>query len=281
MAYLGSEKIKELITEKGIIHPKPDTEEIVKRVKHGAYELSLGNQIFQTDSEDKKRSATPETVTINPGQFALLLTKESIRIPQDKIAFISIKAGIKLRGLINVSGFHVDPGFEGKLVFSVYNAGSGPISLEKDAPCFLIWFANLDVQNGDQDSYNGEHQDQDSIPLKYIDSLNSSELASPNVLMKKINDNYKDLDAKATTRSYIYRTGFGILIVAVLKILLDWGAYERGRFDGKNSSIEQMHADSILNELLVQKRTLLIQIDSLEEKRWTVESQNRKGDGKK
>ncbi len=61
-------------------------------------------------------------------------------------------------GLINVSGFHVDPGFKGKLLFSVYNAGTGPISMEKGEPYFLIWFAELALKDGEKDTYNGEHK---------------------------------------------------------------------------------------------------------------------------
>jgi hypothetical protein len=38
-----------------------------------------------------------------PGQFALLLSSEKIRIPPDTIGFISIKARIKFRGMVNIS----------------------------------------------------------------------------------------------------------------------------------------------------------------------------------
>lgn len=267
MSYLGTEKLKQLITSQNVIYPVPDSKRMSQRIKHGAYELSLGNEVYETDSEDNKRRILTherEQVTINPGQFALLLTEESVRIPKNKIAFISIRAGIKLRGLINVSGFHVDPGFEGKLVFSVYNAGSGPISLEKGQPYFLIWFAELDVPKEGVDSYNGEHQGQASIPLKYIDALNSSELASPNVLLKKINANYQELNSKANTRSYIFKTGLGILIVIALKLVLEWGVYQNGINRGYNKKSVEIEADSILNNLLIQKKALIFEIDSLQ-----------------
>ena len=137
MAFLGSSSLDSLIKAQKVIVP-----EKVGRIKSGAYELSLGNEVFMTDSNDGKKetlTTDKEQIVINPGQFALLLTEEEVNIPPDKIAFISIKASIKLKGLVNVSGFHVDPGFQGKLVFSVYNAGSSKISMEKGAPCFLIW----------------------------------------------------------------------------------------------------------------------------------------------
>jgi len=54
-----------------------------------------------------------------------------------------MRAGTKFRGLINVSGFHVDPGYKGKLLFAVFNAGPISVHLKQGDPCFLIWYADL------------------------------------------------------------------------------------------------------------------------------------------
>ena len=42
--------------------------------------------------------------------MALLITEEQVNVSLYAMAFISMKAGKKLGGLINISGFHVDPG---------------------------------------------------------------------------------------------------------------------------------------------------------------------------
>ena len=42
--------------------------------------------------------------------------------------------------LINVSGFHVDPNYKGKLIFSAFNAGPRDIILRKLDPVFMIFF---------------------------------------------------------------------------------------------------------------------------------------------
>ena len=60
------------------------------------------------------------------------------------MAFISIRAKTKFRGLVNVSGFHVDPGYCGQLTFAVFNAGPVPVHLKRGQPTFLIWYASLD-----------------------------------------------------------------------------------------------------------------------------------------
>lgn len=294
MAYLGTEKVKELIKAQRVIDPMPDNEKIDARVKSGAYELSLGNEVFRTDSKDRKKEILKndkEQITINPGQFALLLTEERVKVPINKIAFISIKASIKLRGLINVSGFHVDPGFNGNLVFSVYNAGSSPITMEKGEPYFLIWFAELQLADHENTTYNGEHKNQSGIPARYIDALLMSELASPNVLLEKINSNYreleakaatnhKELDGKATLRDYIFKTGLGILIVIGLKLLLEWGAYEKGRADGYARKQEEIKADTTLNGILRKQKALLIEIEILKREKEKAQQSLPKGKGK-
>ncbi len=60
------------------------------------------------------------------------------------MGFISVKTSEKFKGLVNVSGFHVDPGFKGHLKFTVYNAGNKPIFLDYESACFLLWFSFLD-----------------------------------------------------------------------------------------------------------------------------------------
>jgi len=101
-------------------------------------------------------------------------------MPNDRIAFITLRFSQKIKGLINVSGFHVDPGFHGKIVFSVYNAGPATIHLDKDKEYFTIWLADLKESSGNVKS---QFQDQNSIS-DYIDKL-AGTLASPNVLLEK------------------------------------------------------------------------------------------------
>jgi len=117
-----------------------------------AWTLTVGKKIYITPTAAAAKSGSHtirnlndgESFQIPPGQFAFLQTAECVRVPASAMAFISMKASIKLKGLINVSGFHVDPGFDGVLIFTVYNAGPSPIHLHQGQSCFLIWFASLD-----------------------------------------------------------------------------------------------------------------------------------------
>ena len=134
---------------KTLIHPFDP-----ERVDCTAYTLSIGPEVYVSPND---QTADPTTVTIRklsdeeaftipPGQFAFLLSEEVVSVPADALAFISIRAKTKFRGLVNVSGFHVDPGYRGQLTFSVFNAGPVPVHLKRGQPIFLIWYASLDCE---------------------------------------------------------------------------------------------------------------------------------------
>src|ERR1043165_5851220 len=117
-----------------------------------AYTLRMGREVYVSPSDQTsdpnsvsiRKLGEDEAFTVPPGQFAFLLTEEIVEVPDDAVAFISIKARIKWRGLVNVSGFHVDPGYKGRLIFTVFNAGPSAVHLRQGQPTFLIWYASLD-----------------------------------------------------------------------------------------------------------------------------------------
>jgi dCTP deaminase len=114
MAFWSSETLRTQIEDQNLICPFD-----IKAIKHGAYEMALGPETFVTSTAEgtKRVLKEGEQLRIPPGQIALLMTSETVKVPSDSIAFISMRAGVKLQGLINISGFHVDPGFEGQLKY--------------------------------------------------------------------------------------------------------------------------------------------------------------------
>lgn len=120
-----------------------------------AWKLSIGKKIYVTPNAEFGKNGrhcieklrTGQDLSIPPQQFAFLETAQTVIIPNCAMGFISIRASIKLKGLVNVSGFHVDPGYEGKIIFTVFNAGPKPIHLSEGEDCFLIWYADIDRES--------------------------------------------------------------------------------------------------------------------------------------
>ena len=132
--------LSEILPENKNPHLK-DIESEKNRFQGSSLEFSLGNEVFISSKKELKvlEEKKDNLVTIKPGDFALLITKEWVNIPNCCMGFISIKSKHKLSGLINISGFHVDPGFQGKLKFSVYNAGTGDVILRCGDPTFILF----------------------------------------------------------------------------------------------------------------------------------------------
>src|SRR6266436_8674452 len=107
MAFWSGEKIAENI--KQLFAPDNPG-----RIDCSAYRLALGPEVFITT--DQRFDDNPERglkldldpgaqCRIPPGQFAFLLTEEVVTVPVSAMAFISIRARYKFKGLVNVSGF--------------------------------------------------------------------------------------------------------------------------------------------------------------------------------
>lgn len=177
-----------------------------------AYELTVGAEGYVTGtvSETKVLLAPGEQLVIPPGQFALLLTNERVTIPNDAIGFISIRTSFKLQGLINVSGFHVDPGFTGKLIFSVYNAGGSNVHVSRGDRLFLLWLATLEEPT--EDTYEGTHGKLETLPSREISAIGPQHYSPA-----EVNDRLTQVEVSLATALNV---GRAILVALVVGLLL-------------------------------------------------------------
>lgn len=117
----------------------------IKGFQSANYDLRLGDEFFVSrEKYPKQLSKIGDYVVIEPGDFAILTTHEYIYVPDDLLGLISLRNRYKKSGLINISGFHVDPGYYGKLMFSVYNAGPEKVLLKYKEPVFMIMYDKLE-----------------------------------------------------------------------------------------------------------------------------------------
>lgn len=197
----------------------------VDNIDCASYRLSVGDQAFVTSDELSSTRPEPNLVTvfgpapknmlrIAPGQFAFLLTDQEIEVPNDAIAFISMRAKYKLKGLINVSGFHVDPGWKGKLLYSVYNAGPQSIIIEKGEELFLVVYSDLDQTT--EYLYNGKAKGQNGIRSDLLENI-SSQVFSPQLLKKNLDEvSEKFSDIRMNTKISILVAGALATILAII-----------------------------------------------------------------
>lgn len=130
-------------------HEAPVFEE--KRLDPASYRLAIGGEIYISPAKAKDKASVTfldprEAFFIPPGQFAFLLSEEVVKVPGDAFALIALRTRTKFKGLVNVSGFHADPGYHGRLIFAVFNAGPGDVHLRRGDDLFTISFAWLDEE---------------------------------------------------------------------------------------------------------------------------------------
>lgn len=144
-----------------------------KNLREACYDLRIGDEVFLSEKRVPKRLSNRDPyVLLPPGQFALIKTFEKIRIPREFVAFISIRSKLKFQGLINISGFHVDPTYEGHLIFSVQNVGPNDIRLEFQQPAFMIMWSRLSMPYRKEDEEGRPRQQgYDRITLEMMAQL--------------------------------------------------------------------------------------------------------------
>jgi dCTP deaminase len=59
------------------------------------------------------------------------------------MGFIAVHTSISSQGVVNISGFHVDPGFRGPVIFTIFNAGPKAVILHHMDPIFTIMFCKI------------------------------------------------------------------------------------------------------------------------------------------
>jgi dCTP deaminase len=179
-----------------------------------AYTLRMGSQAYITPDHKAILSRhniieldwrTHSNFNIPAGQFAFLLTEEVVRIPNNVMGFISLRTGFKFQGLINVSGFHVDPGYQGRLIYAVYNAGPSQIHLNRGLGLFKIWFADLDGGDAAYARKSSALIENDRISPALVDNV-AREIMSMQSLSKRLDS--------ITTQLFIAKA-IGIAIVAI------------------------------------------------------------------
>lgn len=248
MSFWSGERLK-IELAKGLVDPFDPN-----KIDCASYPLGVGGEAFVTSDRFGSTGVNYPVVTvfeappkhtlrIPPGQFAFLLTDETVSVPKNAIALISIKAKHKFQGLINVSGFHVDPGWCGKLLFSVYNAGPSEVLIMRGQTMFMIVYADLDQPT--EHFYNGAANHRSGIDMSLIQGMNS-QVFSPLMLqrqMEALKDKVDTVEATAAVWKAVtlaVTTAAGVLLAfaalfatfapatlgVVLARVIDTGGYE-------------------------------------------------------
>ncbi len=223
--FLARREIETLVAEGKLIeHDRYDK----RYVQQSSYDLRLGSDIY-VGGESAPNKITKEFpyLTLKPGQFAILTCYENINLQKGDLqkgepsymAFIALRSTFKMQGLVNISGFHVDPTHQGTLLFAVQNVGPIDILLKYLEPTFTIFFAPV---QGDIGETRGDEKGVrfkpklEGIPLHAVQNLGGGSVTISE-LRKEITDLRRIL--------FIYGPiAVAALIALIVDIIQHWQA---------------------------------------------------------
>lgn len=199
------------------------------RLDTASYRLRVGSEIYISPSsesqgkklEGKKLLKQGEGCLIPPGQFAFLITEETVKVPRDCIALITLRSKqTKFRGLVNVSGFHVDAGYSGQLIFAVFNAGPAPVHVAQGDEWFAIFFAYLDRPTDKAREGNGYTR---------IDSQLITPIATHFYTFEGLDTKIRETEKKLVERLHVVERDHAIVrwsVALILGALISFGLYQ-------------------------------------------------------
>lgn len=201
---------QDIILRKGQLFPQANHFDPT-HLGQASYDLCVGDEVFLSEKRvPTQLGAESPFVLLPPGQFALVKTHEEIFIPPDLIGLLSIRSKYKFQGLINISGFHVDPTYKGHLIFSVQNVGPNDIRLRYLEPVFMVMWAKL------QTPYTGKAR-KDGYDRIQLDHM--AQLGGPSITLTALK---RDLDRLSLSLKIYGALGialFGIILAAILRWL--------------------------------------------------------------
>jgi dCTP deaminase len=123
---------------------------------------------------------------IEPGQFLLATTRETIMLPSNVVAAIEGKSSLARVGLsIHVTGGWIDSGFSGKITLEMFNANVRPIRLVEGMRIGQIVFfktginCKLPYNMRTNSKYNGQNE---TTMSKYFKNSSKNSIIGDNLL---------------------------------------------------------------------------------------------------
>lgn len=134
------------------------------------HKIIEGGAFIEADSEDglgrrkgvktekiaefKPDAETQEEISIEPGEYYLVQTFESVNTPSDLMPVLYARSSLFRAGLLLLNN-KVDPGYKGSFTMGLTNLSKFPVNLQLGARFCNIVFFKIE---GEVVAYRGQHQ---------------------------------------------------------------------------------------------------------------------------
>jgi dCTP deaminase len=183
-------------------------------VQPASYDFRVGAEAFTSDSDSKIDVANRGLVIIEPGEFAVVTTRESVTCGPRIAGQIGLCSPYARQGLMLLSGPQIDPGFNGVLIVRLTNLAPHRITLAYEAAFLTAQFFKLarDVER----PYSGSRQGQKGLGPKDIEALTNPDSPTLGGMVRSLTALAKDVsDLKTAVKWMAWAIGLGIAAMTI------------------------------------------------------------------
>jgi deoxycytidine triphosphate deaminase len=139
-AVLTDAKVREMV-DAGLLISKQTFD--AAALESCSYDVRVGSWGVIGGSGQERDLTGDQGLELPPGGYAGLVSWERFRLPLDVFARLGAKRSYSYDGIILLTGSLVDPGYEGHLLFGVYNASQKRYVLRRGAKICSVVFERL------------------------------------------------------------------------------------------------------------------------------------------
>lgn len=212
---LTDEEIRQAISA-GLMEIDPLQDECVEPA---SYDFRVGTEAFVSGSDSKIKVDEKGLVIIDPGEFAVLSTRERVRCGPQIAGQLGLSSDYARLGLMLLSGPQIDPGFDGILIVRVTNLSPNRITLTYEAPFLTGQFFKLAQPVGRP--YAGSRHGQTGIASKDIRELSNPDSPTIGGMVKSLATLAHDVGDLKTSVKWMgiaipVIVGLGIAIIGII-----------------------------------------------------------------
>jgi deoxycytidine triphosphate deaminase len=120
--------------------------------------------------EGREVDLRSEPIQLGPGAYCGVISQEKVKLPDHIVARIGSKRALSYDGVILLTGTVVDPGYEGHLLFGLYNASQRRVQIRQGRKICNIVFERL-AKRADKPAPSDPSLKTGNFPDQFIDRM--------------------------------------------------------------------------------------------------------------
>jgi dCTP deaminase len=116
------------------------------RSSNVSYDLRVGNEYRDHRDRGTTDLDDSQAISLKPGSAVIIETAELVQFPKSRFGHIVPKVSLLQDGLSNTSS-KIDPGYEGKLLITVFNLGKREIYLKKGQKFCTLYVIDVAIKD--------------------------------------------------------------------------------------------------------------------------------------